>query len=102
MHYDIAEVYQNPFAGILAFNRNDFAAGFLDPVSDMMSQCPGLSVGSSADQHNPVEQISQLGCVEDFYFLTLDVFERVNDQTLQFSKFQVGLFLIECGKFCVD
>ena len=39
---DIATIDQYPFAGLLAFNAVNPAAGFLDLVEDIFGECLGL------------------------------------------------------------
>src|SRR5690606_12301683 len=89
VHHDVAQVHHDPYAGILAFDRD---AGQLErppAVGDAGSERAGLAVRGGARDHHPVELAGQVRGVEDPDVLRLDVFQGVYDGALQFLYIHV-------------
>jgi hypothetical protein len=57
VHDHVIAVDQHPFAGILAFDADDVAAGFLDFLHHRRCQRTGLSVGGSTGDDDSLEHV---------------------------------------------
>ncbi len=89
----VAQVDQYPFAGGFAFNAQDSATGFLDLVAYRRRQRLGLPIRGSRYNRDTVEQAGQVYGVKHADVLGFDVFESVDDESLQF--FDVHLAFVE-------
>ena len=85
MDDDVAKIDQHPFAAIFAFGRDDLGAGLLDLFLDVVGQRLDLAVGITGGDDDSIEHRGQLGGVDDFDILALDVFEGGNDDFLQLA-----------------
>ncbi|MPN13049.1 hypothetical protein SDC9_160369 [bioreactor metagenome] len=85
MDDQIADIDQHPFPGVLAFDRDDFAAGLAHLLLNVAGQRLDLAVGVAGGDDQAIEQRGQLGGVDDFNILALDVFEGVDDDFLQLA-----------------
>src|SRR5690606_11930347 len=81
---DVAKVEQDPLAGILAFVRDDGYLAALGAFGHAFSQGTRLAVGCATGNDHSIEKAGDMGGVEHLDVLSLDVFESVDDQPLQF------------------
>jgi len=84
--HDVAKVYQHPFAAVLAFDREHFTARLAYLFVDIAGQRLDLPVRIAGGNHHVIEHRGELGGVDDFDFLALDVFKGGNDDFLQLAN----------------
>ena len=84
VHDHVAQVDEDPFARVFAFQPDHVAACFLDLVAHRGGQRLRLAVRRARHDRDAVEQAGQVRRVEQDDFLALDVFEGVDDERLQF------------------
>ena len=80
MNDDIAEIDQNPLAAFFALGRNDLAAGFAHLVFDIARQRPDLTVRFAAGNDDAFKQRRELGGIDDFDVVSLDVLKGADDE----------------------
>ena len=87
MDDDVAQVDQDPLTRFFTFDRDHVAASRLGLVTHVAGNGPALPIRSRRGDDDPVEERGQLGGIKDLNVLSLDIFECVDHDALQFAQF---------------
>jgi hypothetical protein len=85
-----AAVHDDPFAVLLAFDARLRKARLAHRVTHAGSERLGLAIGRARRHDHPLEQRRQVLGVENLDVMRLDVFEAVDDGSLEFLRVFLG------------
>ena len=78
MYHSLADIHQQPLAGLFAFDAVDFAASGFNVFLNAAGERPALAIGFAGGDNDLVKKRGHLFDIENNNIARLHVFQRIN------------------------